>query len=165
MLGHAADVLGQRLAAARTAGWTAEGLAEAHAAARVVAAVATGAGVRELSLGAGAAAPEGRLALPRRLGRPAAALTTHVTTDHVTRALSALPPGAPAVGRARLERLREALATLTRAQYGAGDALDAAVVDEALTAARAIGVALAHEKLTSPREWFRRPPSQTVPEF
>lgn len=166
VLTRAADVLGTQLDAARGAGWSAEGLAEAHMAARVVAAMATGAGVRELSIRREAALPEGRLAVRRRFGRQVAAVTTHVTTDDLTRALAASPPASAAV-RGRLERLREALAALTRVQYGAAAALDIAAVDEAVATSRDIAAEMAREKLTSPREWFRRPlaPATPTPEF
>lgn len=166
VLSHAAGVLGDRLDGAR-GGWTPEALAEAHTAARVVAAMATGTGARELSLGAGAVMPEGRLLVRRRFRRQGAAMTAHVTTDMVTKALAALPADASAAMRSRLERLRDVLATLTRAQYGAQGAVDAGAVDEAVTAARDIGAGMAREKLTSPREWFRRPvtPATPTPEF
>lgn len=163
VLSHAAGVLGDRLDGARGAGWTPDALAEAHTAARVVAAVATGKGARELSLGAAAVMPEGRLLVRRRFRQQAAAVTAHVTTDTVSKALAALPADGSAAARSRLERLRDVLATLTRAQYGAEGAFDATAVDEAVTAARDIGAAMAREKLTSPREWFRRPVDAVTP--
>lgn len=167
VLQHAARLLGERLDTARGAGWTPDGLAEAHAAARVVAAIASGVGAREQSLSRGAATPEGRLRVTRRFGRHAAAITTHVTAEHLTRALDALPPDASAITRSRLERLRDALAALSRAEYGAAERLEAAPVDEAVGAARDIGLDMAREKLRSPREWFRRPavPVTAAPEF
>jgi hypothetical protein len=93
-------------------------------------------------------------------------VTTHVTTDDLTRALAALPPASAAL-RGRLERLREALAALTRVQYGAAAPPDTAAVDEAVATARDIAAEMAREKLTSPREWFRRPlaPATPTPEF
>ena len=68
---------------------------------------------------------------------------------------------------ARRARAIDAVATLTRAQYGAEGAFDATAVDEAVTAARDIGATMAREKLTSPREWFRKPvaPATPTPEF
>ena len=167
MLTAAARVLGERLDAARGAGWTPDSLAEAHAATRLVAAVATGAGARERVLEHGAAVPEGRLAVAGRFGHAGAALTAHVTTDHVARAIAALPATASATTRGRLERLRDGLAALTRAQYGAAGALDSTAIDEAVAGARDLGHELAREKLTSPREWFRRPvaPVTPTPEF
>jgi hypothetical protein len=158
VLGLAARVLDQRLGEARDTGWTPEGLAEAHVAARVVAAVACGTGARELRLGRGVATPAGRLRLTRRFGREEAAVTTHVTSQHLTTALAALPAEASSATRSRLERLRDGLAALTRARYGAAVPESAAAsVDEALAAARDIAREMARERLWSPREWFRRP--------
>lgn len=167
VLTHAAGVLGDQLDGARGGGWTPEALAEAHTAARVVAAIASGAGARERSLGPGAVLPEGRLRVRRRFRREAAAVTAHVTTDTLTKALAALPAESAAATRGRLERLRDVLTTLTRAQYGAAGIVDATAVDEAVTAARDIGTTMAREQLTSPREWFRRPaaPATPTPEF
>ncbi len=167
VLSHAAGVLGDRLDGARGSGWTSEALAEAHTAARVVAAIAAGTGARELSLSSGAVMPEGRLVVRRRFRHQAAAVTAHVTADTVARVLAALPADASAATRSRLERLRDALITLTRAQYGAAGTYDATAVDDAVTTARDIGAAMAREKLTSPREWFRRPadPVTPTPEF
>jgi len=163
VLSHASRVLGEALDQSRGAGWTPERLAEAHSAARLVAALATGTGARELALARGAATPEGRVVVRRRFGRHTAALTTHVTTDVVARALAALPADASATARGRLERLRDVLGALTRAQYGAGDHLDSAAVDEAVTTARDLAAEMAREKLTSPREWFRRPVALATP--
>lgn len=166
VLSRAAGVLGDRLDGAR-GGWTPEALAEAHTAARVVAALATGSGARELPLGPAAVTPEGRLRVQHRVRRDAAAVTAHATTDTLARAIAALPPDASAATRSRLERLRDVLTTLTRAQYGAAGTIDATAVDDAVRAARDIGAAMAREKLTSPREWFRRPaePVTATPEF
>lgn len=167
VLSRAAGVLGDRLDGARAAGWTPEALADAHTAARVVAAVALGTGARERTLATAAEMPEGRLKVQRRFSRHAAAVTAHVTTDTLTKALAALPSEGAAATRGRLERLRDALTTLTRAQYGAAGAVDATAVDDAVTAARDIGATMAREQLTSPRAWFRRPaaPATPTPEF
>jgi len=180
LLAHASRMLGDQLETARGAGWTAGTLADAHRAVRVVAALATGDGAREVPLGRAAAVPEGRLAVSRRLGRHAAGVTAHVTAGHVARALAALPADASASRRARLERLRDALVVLTRVQYGRGpvdqtgpadqsgpagaiDASGAAAVDAAVAAVRDIGALMAREKLTSPREWFRRSAASPLP--
>lgn len=158
VLTEAARVLDRRLTEARGAGWTADAVSEAHVAARVVAAIASGAGARELALGRGVPTPPGRLRLSRRFGRDAAALTTHVTSQHVTTTIDALPADVPATTRARLERLRDALTSLTRAQYGAnGPETASTSVDNAVAAARDIAREMARERLWSPREWFRRP--------
>lgn len=167
VLRHASRVLSERLHSARATGWTAELLAEAHVAARVVAALATGTPVREVTLARDAAVPEGRLVLRPRFGRSAIALTAHATAAHVGSAADALPSGGSATTRSRLERLRDALTALTQAQYGAGERTDTTTIDEAVAAARDIGAELAREQLTSPRAWFRRPaaPVAATPEF
>lgn len=166
VLGEAARVLDERLSQARGAGWTPEALAQAHGAMRAVAAIATGHGARDLALGVGAPLPAGRLRVRRRFGRHAAAVTAHVTSVHLTHALDALSADASARARARLEQLRDGLAAVTRAQYGASPAADPTAVDDAITAARDIARELARERLFSPRAWFRRPPATSaVPEF
>jgi hypothetical protein len=172
VLTHAARVLDERLHGARGAGWTPEALADAHAAARVVAAVVTGVGARELHLGRGAATPAGRLRIRRRFGRQAAAVTTHVTSQHLATALATLPGDASSHARARVERLRDALATLTRAQYGASTgatgagARDTSDVDVALASTRDLAREVARERLFTPREWFRRAsPGTVAPDF
>lgn len=163
VLVHAAGVLDRRLNDARGAGWTPETLTEAHAAARIVAAIACGIGARELALTRGVAAPAGRLRLTRRFGRDAAAVTTHVTSQHLSAALTALPADASDATRSRLERLRDGLAALTRAQYGASVSESAAAgVDDAVAAARDVAREMARERLWSPREWFRRPAPSTA---
>lgn len=167
VLSHASRVLGEALDEARGAGWTPERLAAAHAAVRLVAAMAIGTRARELSLGRAAVAPEGRLAVRRRFGRQAAALTSHVTPEAVAEALTALPAEASASTRSRLERLQHALGALTRAQYGAGEPRESVPVDEAIATARDVAAEMARETLTSPRAWFGRrdEPSTAAPEF
>lgn len=167
VLGEAARVLDARLSEARGSGWTPEALADAHVAVRAVAAMATGLGARDMALGAGTPLPAGRLRVRRRFGRQAAAVTAHVTSAHVTRAIDALPAGASAGLRSRLERLRDGLVAMTRAQYGATSATtDTGAVDEAVAAARDIAREMARERLFAPREWFRRPAAPSAaPEF
>lgn len=166
VLNEAARVLNARLSDARGGGWTPESLAETHGAMRAVAAIATGVGARDLGLGFGAPLPAGRLRVRRRFGRQVAAVTAHVTSAHVTRALEALPASASAGERSRLERLRDGLVAMTRAQYGASPAADTSAVDEAVAAARDIAREVARERLFTPREWFRRPAaSSAAPEF
>lgn len=166
VLGEAARVLDARLAVARAAGWTPEALADAHGAMRAVAAIATGLGARDLALGAGAPLPDGRLRVRRRFGRQVAAVTAHVTSAHLARALEALPAQTGAEARSRLERLRDGLAAVTRVQYAAAPPADTSAVDDAVAAARDIARDLARERLLSPRAWFRRPAAPTaVPEF
>lgn len=167
VLAEAARLLDARLSEARAVGWTPEALAEAHGAMRAVAAIATGVGARDLALGVGAPLPAGRLRVRRRFRRQVAAVTAHVTAAHVTRVLEALPATASAGTRSRLERLRDGLAAMTRAQYGAAPPPgDTSAVDDAVSAARDIARDVARDRLFTPREWFRRPAASTAaPEF
>jgi hypothetical protein len=136
----------------------ADALAQAHQAARVVAASAAGLGVRQRPLPAGAAVPEGRFEAVGGWRRRRAAVTASATADAVTAAVDALPSGA-AKARARLEQLRDALVTLTRAEYGAATAIDGGEVAAAVGTARDAAVALARE-----RRWsFRRPAAPAPP--
>jgi hypothetical protein len=168
VLGHAASVLDARQREAQAAGWTPETLAEAHAAVRLVAAIAIGSGVREMSLPRTAATPEGRLRVSRRFARQAVALTANTTARQVATALDGLSADASGRDRSRLEQLREALTALTRAQYGAAAAAPpGAGIDEAVASARDIARELARERLWSWRGWSRRPAPAAVsaPEF
>ncbi len=156
VLRHAAGVLDGLARDATAAGWTPGTLAEAHGAVRLVAAAVMRDGVRQARLGSLAPMPEGRLLLQRRWRRGRTALTAHVTGAAVGRALTALPEGASATERARLERLRDSLDALTRAQYVAGASLDdRAPIDEAVAAVCEVAREVARERLFTPREWFR----------
>jgi hypothetical protein len=167
VLAHAARVLDERLQQARGAGWTPEALAEAHGAARLVAAVALGVAPRETVLSRDTAAPEGRIRVPRRFGTQAVALTAHVTAHQVAHASEALPPDASAATRSRLEQLKDALTALTRGQYGAAAGQSGTAIDEAVASVRDVARDLARERLWSPRAWIRRPAPAAVsaPEF
>lgn len=154
VLSHAAGVLDQ-VARAATAGWTPTTLAEAHAAARLVAAAVLRDGLRQRRLDSQGPPPEGRLVFQRRLRRGGSALTAHVTSASVERSLAALPPDVGATARGRLERLRDSLAALTRAQYVQDANLeDRAAIDEAVTGARDVAREVARERRWSPRDWF-----------
>ena len=156
VLRHAAGILDGLAQDATTAGWTPETLAEAHGAVRLVAAAVMRDGVRQARLGSLAPMPEGRLLLQRRWRRARTALTAHVTGGAVGRALEQLPARAPAAERARLERLRESLDALSRAQYVQGASLDdRAPIDEAVATTRDLAREVARERLFAPREWFR----------
>ena len=122
--------------------------------------MAAGLDVRQAGLARGQDVPEGRLLVESWLGRVRAAVTSSATADAVTRALDARPQ-APARDRVRLEGLRDALAVVTRAQYGAETAPGHADVVEALRAARE-----AARDLTRERRWTLRPaasPMAAVP--
>jgi hypothetical protein len=167
VLAHAGRMLDERLRNARAAGWAPEARAEAHAAARLVAAVATGRAPRETPLAREAATPENRLRVSRGLGRHAVALTANVTARHVARAIEALPAEASARERSRLEQIGDALAALTRAQYGAAAETPGPAIDQAVETLRVVARDLARERLWSPRTWGRRPAPAAVsaPEF
>jgi len=129
----------------------ADALAQAHQATRIIAASAAGLDVRQAPLAAGASTPEGRLEAVAPWRRRRAAVTASATADAVNGAIHALPAGA-ATARARLEQLRDALVTLTRAEYGAGATADSGAVLDAVRTARDAAQALARE-----RRWSFRP--------
>ena len=154
VLTHAATTLDTLLASAAPAGWSPETLREAHVAARLVAGVVLGDGVRQRRLAAGEAVPEGRLLLQRRFGRVRGGLTSSATAGQVATALAALPATRAATERAQLERLRDGLASLARAQYPQEPAPDdLSAVDEAVRAVRDIGRDEAWTRLWSWRYW------------
>ena len=131
-------------------------VADAHHLVRLVAGVAAGLGVRQAALARGQDVPEGRLLVERWFGRVRAAVTSSATADAVTRALDTRPPSS-ARDRLRLEALRDALAVLTRAQYGAETVPGHGEVVEALRSAREAARDLARE-----RRWTVRPTAAPV---
>ena len=134
----------------------ADAVADAHHLVRLVAGVAAGLGVRQATLTRGQDVPEGRLLVESRLGRARAAVTSSVTADAVTRALDTRPLS-PVRDRVRLEGLRDALAVVTRAQYGAETMPGPADVVEALRT-----VLEAARDLASERRWTLRPAASPV---
>lgn len=165
VLSHAAATLDTLVTTAGAAGWTPESLADAHGAARLVAGVMLGGGVRQRLLQSGEAVPEGRVLLQRRFGRVRGALTSSATPAQVTAALAALPETGAADRRARLERLRDALSTLARAQYPASPVdADVSAVDEAVRAARDLGRDEARARLWSWRHWRDGAAAPAVPQ-
>lgn len=149
------------LAGSAAAGWTPESLREAHATARLVGGAVIGAGVRQLRLKAGETVPDGRVVLERRMGRVRAALTASTTAGDVARAIDAPGPDAP--DRGTLERLRDALAVIARAQYARTDGDAAADVDDAVRAVRDIGRETARQRLFAWRPWRRPAPAGPAP--
>ena len=147
------------LASEAAGGWTPEAIRDAHAAARLVGGAVIGAGVRQQRLKPGEPVPDGRLLFERRLGRVRAALTASTTAGDVTRAIDAPGPDAP--DRGTLERLRDALAVIARAQYVRGEQAAAGDVDEAVRAVRDIGRETARQRLLGWRPWRR--PAATGP--
>ena len=130
----------------------AEALADAHHMARLAAGLAAGLGVRQAAVARDQGVPEGRLLVqggwPRRVR---SAVTSSVTADGVARALDARSQS-PAGDRVRLEGLRDALAVITKARYGAETSSDHAAVLAALRDVCAAAGALARE-----RRWRLRP--------
>ncbi|MGD9905480.1 MAG: hypothetical protein AB7U83_18580, partial [Vicinamibacterales bacterium] len=132
-----------------------EALAEAQRAVRIIAASAAGLEVRQMPLAAGAGVPEGRLVAVGGWRRRRVAVTASATAASVERALEALPADASSALRARLEQLRDSLATMARAAYGAGTPAGQSDLAELLRQAREAAAALARQ-----RRWGRR---DTVP--
>jgi hypothetical protein len=147
----------EELARAAAAGWTPETLRDAHASSRLVAGVLMGDGVRQSRIKGDDAVPEGRLRFDGRLGRVHAALTAPATVSQVSRALDALPASAGPERRQQLERLRDSLGALSRAQFSQHTTIDErGPIDEAVAAAADVARAAARTRLVSPRFWFRR---------
>ena len=156
----------ETLAGEARGGWTAEALREAHAAARIVAGTVVGAGVRQRRLAAGDAVPDGRLLLERRFGRLRTAVTASTTAGDVARAIASLPDSAGGAERAALERLRDALSALARAQFARDEAAAAAAadaIDGAVQAVREVGRDTARRQLWSWRSWRRPQPAGPAP--
>jgi hypothetical protein len=104
-------------------GWTPELVSAAHAALRVVAAIALGRPVNEQTLARGESAPNGRIAVRGRLPRrPAVAVGSPVTAADVAVALRDLSSDTSADDRTGLESLHEGLRVFTRYRYGPTDA-------------------------------------------
>lgn len=149
------------LAGGAGGGWTPEMLREAHATARLVGGAVIGAGVRQQRLKAGEAVPDGRVLLERRFGRVRAALTASTTAGDVARAIDA--PGPEAPDRGTLERLRDALAAIARAQYARGEGDPSGDVDDAVRTVRDIGRDTARQRLLAWRPWRRPAAAGPVP--
>ncbi|HUR35602.1 MAG TPA: hypothetical protein VM032_17485 [Vicinamibacterales bacterium] len=134
-------------------GWTDDLLARALAATRVAAAGAVGAAISQRTVAADAVAGEGRLLArgPRRGTRRAVSAPT--TAYDVARQLSRLSVADS--GRAALESLREALTTMTAAQYGRDTARDESTLDAALDQAARAASAVRGQHLF-PRSLLRR---------
>ena len=147
------------------AGWTPELAARALTALRVAAAYALGRQVArtEIPTTPGAVVPDGAGALTVGsgwLGRKKVIVSGAAT------------PRSLAAERARglgteqraglLESLDRALGQFTTAQYGRADTLDAAALDEALTAGRSAVKRVAFEQTWFMRKFGRRPPPREV---
>jgi hypothetical protein len=118
------------------AGWTPDLVARALAAARIVAGYAIGRRPRQQAVAVGTDAVESRLAVTSGIVRRQRSYAASATTAaDIARAVGLMPANVPAQRRALLERLQEALATLTHAQYGQEPESDSAL-DEAVRSAR-----------------------------
>ncbi|MFN7976928.1 MAG: hypothetical protein U0P30_02260 [Vicinamibacterales bacterium] len=142
-------------------GWTPESLREAHATARLVGGAVIGTGVRQQRLKPGDAVPDGRVVLERRMGRVRAALTASTTAGDIARAIDA--PGPEAPDRGTLERLRDALSVIARAQYARSEGDRSHDVDDAVRAVRDIGRETARQRLLAWRPWRRPAPAGQAP--
>ena len=132
----------RRVARARaTDGWTPALIDRALGATRIIAAAALGDPISQRTVDRDTALGEGRvLAAGPRLGTRR--LVSAPTTAHdVARRAARATPGTPAHGR--LDALREALSSLTGAQYGRAQAIDDLALDEALSRATDTGRAVA----------------------
>lgn len=146
------------LAREAAGGWTPELLRDGHTTARLVAGVVVGDGVRQVRLGDGEAVPEGRVLFERRFGRLRSALTASVTPAGIARALAALPASGAAERRGDLERLRDSLDVLSRAQYSQhSPADDRGPIDAAVAAVSSVARSAARARLLSVGGWRRRP--------
>jgi hypothetical protein len=152
VLHTAARRLGEVIDRHPTGDLDAAALADAHHLVRLVAAVAAGLGVRQVALARNQAVPEGRVLVRGWLGRARAAVTSNVTAEAATLALDALTAQRSANDRMRLESLRDALALMTQAQYGAEAAPARSDVLAALRVARD-----AAGELAGQRRWSLRP--------
>lgn len=134
--------------------WTPELVSAGHAALRIVGALALGRSVSEQPLAAGAAAPEGRIAVRSLLpGRMGAAVTSSTTVADLTRALAERPADTTGPDRAGLESLQSGLAAFTAAQYASGEpAVDPLALAAALDAGHAEATRLARQRRW---QWLR----------
>jgi hypothetical protein len=131
-------------------GWTPDLVARALTAARIVAGYAIGRRARQHKLAAGSGGADSRLAVTSgvvRKQRSSAASAT--TAEDIARAVGVMPANVSAERRALLEKLHEALATLTHAQYGQEPESDSAL-DEAVRSARE-----AAQEVRRDHKWMR----------
>jgi len=116
-------------------GWTPELLARALTMTRIVAGYALGRRASQQPLATSADIPDARLPVTSgRFRKRRVTVASAATSEDLARAIEHLPPAAAAERRALLEKLRDALATLTRAQYAAEPANDSDI-DDALRSA------------------------------
>ena len=143
----AADAELSRVAKEAEGGWTPELMSAAHAALRVVAAVAIGRSVSEQPLAAGAQPTDGRLAVrPMLPRRPGVEITSTTTPADVAQAM-AVAPEAMNGRRERLTALRDALSLFTSAQFASSNGTpDATAMSAAVETGRGEAAQLTHER-------------------
>jgi hypothetical protein len=133
MLGAATRELAAVRSERSSAGWTDELIDRALAATRVAAAGALDRAISQRTAAADASVGEGRLVTGGPGLRSKRIVSASATAYDVSRALARLSVADSR--RGALESLREALATLTAAQYGRAHTRDESILDEALEAA------------------------------
>lgn len=154
---RAARELSDVQSAAAAEGWTDALVARALAAVRVVASLAIRHPLSEKELPAGAAAPEGRLAVTHgRVKGRRASVSSAVTATDVALAESQLADEVSVSHRHQLEGLQSALAVLTAASYCRAPVRDAAVLNEAARHATEVANQLQSERNAWRSWWSRR---------
>jgi hypothetical protein len=140
-------------------GWTSDLIARAATATRLLAGYAIARPARQQLLLARAQSAEARLTVTSGLvKRRRVAVASAVTPDEVSRAIEQLPSTGATQRRALLDQLRNALATLTRAQYGSERSKDD-VIDEAVLSAIGAGQQVKRQHAWWRELWNRvRPP-------
>jgi len=143
----AADAELSRVAREAAGGWTAELMSAAHAALRIVTAVAIGRSVSEQPLAAGAQPTNGHLAVrPMFPRRPGVGVTSTTTPADVVQAMAAAPDAMNG-HRERLSALRDALSLLTSAQFASNNGTpDAAALSAAVETGRREAAQLTRER-------------------
>jgi hypothetical protein len=143
-----------RIARDAAAGWTGELVRDAHAALRIVGAIALGRGVSERPLEPAASPGDGRVAVRAwRPGRVGASVSSATTPADLRSALDTLPASASPADRQGLEALRDALSSLTAAQFAEGGTPDALAMSTALEAGRSEAARLTRDRRW---QWLRR---------
>jgi hypothetical protein len=154
-------VIGRALSELATAhnegrgGWTPDLVARALTSARLLAGYAISRPANQQPLASGAQPPDARVAVMSGLAKKRrVSVASAVTPDDLGRALEQLPLANATQRRALLDRLRDALTTLTRAEYAAEPPQDAEV-DEAVRATLAAGQHVKREHAWWRARWNR----------
>ena len=136
-------------------GWSDDLVVRALPLVRLVSSFAIRRPISQRQLGSEPADANGRLLVSHGVIRQArATISSSVTPDDLTRAVTALADGA-ATKRAHLQTLRDGLAAMTEAAYRQSGQRDDTRLDEALRAAIAVTATLAGEQ-NRLREWMSK---------